>query len=183
MLIMKKIIFGLLFLCFTGFAFAQSADVVTEIMDAKEVTFGQVCYLSAVHQGLVDSDASFEDAIQALYDKKQLPGIVNEFAVVPMANLAFIYAQMWNIKGGLMYKITKGSPRYAFKQLKVDGILPSNADPAQIVTGVQALNLYTSCSLLYGKETLEIEDEPKPAPEAEVSELAADEVEEVGETE
>ena len=63
---MKRIFSLLLVLFIGGFAFAQSADVVTEILGAEEATYGQVCYLSAIHQGLISDDASYEDAVNAL---------------------------------------------------------------------------------------------------------------------
>lgn len=154
---MKKILPFLVLLFCAVTMHAQSSDVITEIINADEVTFGQVCYLSAVQQGFIEEDASFEDAINSLYEKGQIPVIQYEDTVVPMVNLAYIYAQMWNIKGGLFYRIFRGAPRYAFKQMKADGIFPSNCDPDVIATGRDALNIYTSCAVLYGQEKLDVE--------------------------
>ena len=68
-----------------------------------------------------------------------------------MQNLAYIYLQMWpDIKGGLFYKLTKGSPRYAFKQLKTDGIISDDADPNSFVSGREALSILTACMVAYG---------------------------------
>ena len=150
---MRRIFSVLLVLFIGGLAFAQSADVVTEILNTDEVTYGQVCYLSAIHQGLLAEDASYDDAVDALLARGQLPEDVGSYDSVFMANLAFIYAQVWpDIKGGLMFRLTKGSPRYAFKQFKADGIIPQSADPNAVVSGPQALNLLTSCMLEYGSD-------------------------------
>ena len=46
---MRKVLSILFILLAGGFAFAQSADVVTDILETDEVTYGQVCYLSAIH--------------------------------------------------------------------------------------------------------------------------------------
>ena len=73
------------------FAFAQSADVVTDILGAEEATYGQVCYLSAIHQGLISEDASYEEAVEALLNRGQIPEDVGAYDSVYMANLAFIY--------------------------------------------------------------------------------------------
>ncbi len=147
---MKKILSIVAALFIFGVVYAQSADVVTDMLAAPEVTFGQVCYLSAVHQGLVSDDAGFEQAIKALYDDGQIPEEVGKDAPVVMVNLAFIYSQMWKVQGGLMYRLTKGAPRYAFKQLKADGIIGEGTDPNDLVSGVEALRLYTSCAIEYG---------------------------------
>ena len=115
--------------------------------------YGQVCYLSAIHQGLISDDASYEDAIKALLDRGQLPEDVGAYDSVFMTNLAFIYIQIWpNIKGGLMFRLTKGSPRYAFKKLKNDGVIPESTDPNAVVSGREALNILTSCMLEYGTD-------------------------------
>lgn len=138
-------------------AFSQSNDVITEILESPEVTYGQICYLSAVEQGFVGESASYEEVIQVLYEKGQLPELVNSNEPIALVNLAYIYTRLWNVKGGLLFRLTKGSPRYALKQLKADAIVDSNWDPTMKLTGEQALNLYTSCLYYYGKQTLEIE--------------------------
>ena len=134
-------------------AFAQSADVVTDILKSDEATYGQVCYLSAIHQGIISEDASYEDAVNALLNRGQIPENVGAYDSVFMANLAFIYVQIWpNIKGGLMFSLTNGSPRYAFKKLKSDGVIPENTDPKAVVSGTDALNILTACMMEYGAD-------------------------------
>lgn len=154
---MKKLLPLLILLFCTIGLHAQSSDVVTEIINSDKVTFGQVCYLSAVQQGFIEEDASYSDAINALYENGQIPKALYEDTVVPMVNLAFIYAQIWDIKGGLFYRLFRGAPRYAFKQMKADGIFDSSIDPDSIPSGRDALNLYTSCMLYYGKQELNVE--------------------------
>lgn len=137
--------------------YSQSSDVITDILDSKEVTMGQVCYLSAVQQGLINENASYTDAVNALYKEGQIPVAIYEAALVPLVNIAYIYAQAWNIKGGLFYRMFHGAPRYAYKQMKADGILPEGADPAMILSGQEALNLYTSCLIQYGHMELSVD--------------------------
>lgn len=149
-----KRIFSLLVLVFIGsFAFAQSAEVVTDILESEEVTYGQVCYLSAIHQGLISEEADYDEAVEVLYNLGQIPEDVGSYDSVVMANLAFIYTQIWpKLKGGLMFRLTNGSPRYAFKQFKTDGVISENAQPDSIVSGVEALNILTSCMMEYGTD-------------------------------
>ncbi len=142
---------------FFSSVFAQSADVITEILNTKQVTFGQVCYLAAVQQDLIDENASYADAIEILYMRGQIPNRIYEDTVVPMVDLAYLYSNMWYVKGGIMYKLFHGAPRYAFKQLKADGVIPPTADPGTIVCGQEALIIYTACSLEYGRMKLYVE--------------------------
>ena len=136
-----------------SYAFAQSANVVTDILGSEEATYGQVCYLSAIHQGFIKEDASYEDAVNALLSRGQIPEDVGAYDTVYMANLAFIYIQIWpNTKGGLLFSLTSGSPRYAFKKLKSDGIIPDTTDPNSVVSGREALNILTSCMMEYGED-------------------------------
>lgn len=129
---------------------AQSADVITEILESDEVTFGQVCYLSAVQQNLMNEDSTFSDAVQVLYENGQIPELYSESLSVPVIDVAYIFSYMWNIKGSLMLKLTKGSPRYVFKQLQSDGIIASSVQPKSYISGAQTLSLYTACLRKYG---------------------------------
>jgi len=125
--------------------YAQSADVITELLEAKQATFGQVCYLAAVQQNYVDEKASYEDAVQALYEKGIIPNSEDAQAAIPLVDIVYIYSRLWPVEGGLMFRLTKGSPRYAFRQFQSDGIISRRAEPSDFVSGAKALSIYTSC--------------------------------------
>lgn len=142
---MKKIILILFGLFISFSCFAQSADVITDLLEKKEVTFGQICYITAVQKQLVDENATYEAAVQALVDNKIIPGYEDPEAPIPLVDIVYLYSKLWPIKGGLMYRITKGSPRYVFKQFQSDGILTGKQEPSDIISGAKALSIYTSC--------------------------------------
>ena len=98
-----------------------------------------------------------DDSYAFLYENGQLPSKVYEASPAPLVNVAFIFAQIWDIKGGLLYRAFHGAPRYAYKQLKADGVLPDFSDPGLVMTGAEALNLYTSCVIKYGNMQLTVE--------------------------
>ena len=143
--VMKKILSLVfcLFVCLS--AYAQSADVITELLESKEATFGQVSYIAAVQKNLISENDSFEAAVKALYDNGMIPEMEDPSASIPLVDIAYIYSRLWPIEGGLMFRITNGSPRYAFKQLQADGVLSSNSEPSDFVSGAKALSIYTSC--------------------------------------
>lgn len=153
-----KVRIALLFFVFgTFFCFAQSNEKISEILESTQVTYGQICYISASAQGFIEDDASYQDAVQALYDNNQIKSMIYEEELIPLVNVAFVFSQIWSVKGGLMYKLTKGSPRYVFKQLKSDGIIEKTKDPTAIISGKEALSLYTTCASFYGNESIEFE--------------------------
>lgn len=144
-IVMKKLLSLMIGLLLSLSLYAQSADVITEILEAEQATFGQVSYLAAVQQDLVDETASYEDAVQVLFDNGIIPNLEDYDAPIPLVDIAYIYSRLWSINGGLMYRLTKGSPRYAFKQFQADGILTQKQEPSDYVSGAKALSIYTSC--------------------------------------
>ena len=147
---MKKIFLFFFGLFISLSAYSQSQDVITEILESSEATFGQVCYISAVMQSLVSDDSSYDDAVQAVYENEQLPYITESSQPLPLIDAAYLFSFMWDIKGGLMYKITNGAPRYVFKQFQADKIIPYDAEPNQIVSGIEIMRMFTSCEKKYG---------------------------------
>ena len=60
---MKKIMVLVFTFLLAASIYAQSADVITDILDTKEVTFGQICYLTAVQLDYTDENSSYENAV------------------------------------------------------------------------------------------------------------------------
>ena len=179
---MKKILSIIVFLLISCCIYAQSADVITKILKSDEVSYGEVCYLSAVRQNLISESASYNEAIDVLYENGQIPERLSAKDSAYLMNLSYIYSRIWpNLSGSLMYKLTKGSPRYTFKLFKADGVLGERADPYDKVSGFEALSILTSCMIEYGSEeecmSMDvIEDEIPPAPQEETSDILGDKV-------
>ena len=91
---MKKIFLIVLGLFISISAYSQSQDVITEILESSEATFGQVCYISAVMQSLVSDDTSYDDAVQAIYENGQIPYIAESSQSVPLIDAAYIFSFM-----------------------------------------------------------------------------------------
>ena len=72
-----KVRIALLFFIFGSFfCFAQSNEKISEILESTQVTYGQICYISASAQGFIEDDASYQDAVQALYDNNQIKTMI-----------------------------------------------------------------------------------------------------------
>ena len=145
MCLMKKIAIFLAGFLLSLSIYAQSADVITELLESEKATFGQISYIAAVQNNLINENDSYDAAVKALYENGIIPNSEDPQAPISLVDIAYIYSRLWSIEGGLMYRLTKGSPRYAFKQLQSDGIISSSADPSDFVSGAKALSIYTSC--------------------------------------
>ena len=154
-----KRIFCLVFFLFSLNIYSQSAEFITELLDAKNVTYEQVSYLVAVHESLVSEKASYVDSMNALYQEKLLLEKVKPTEYINYKDLSYYFAKLWNVKGGLMFRISKGSPRYAFNQFKNDGIIPVNIDPHFYPSGRDVLNLFTLGDLKYAKKVTSNEEQ------------------------
>lgn len=160
---MKKIIILLLSFLIGSCLFAQSADVITSILNTNEVTYGQVCYLSAVRQGFIKDKASFTNAINALYEKGQIDKKYSEEEKIPLCQIAAIFVKIWpEKKQSLMYNLSKGSPRYAYKLLKSLDVIDSKMDSSQFISGRETLNILSECMIVFDSKnecmTLSIEE-------------------------
>ena len=149
---MKRVCFVLIMLIMLSSVYAQSTKVLKSISEKEFVTLEEVCYLAAVQKGLISENASFTEAFTLMSKSNQIPANQQPDMPVPYVNLSYIYAQTWNVKGGIMYRIFKSAPRYAFKQLKYDGILEKNIDSSRIVTGKEAVEIFNKCKIKYGNQ-------------------------------
>lgn len=146
---MKKVIcFCISVLLSAAAAFSQSADKMTEILDTKTVTYQQAAYFFAVANGMANDSASETAAVEMLKQAKLIKEDVHGNEPIPLNQVAFLCANTWNVKGGLMYRIFK-NPRYSFKQLQADGIISYTDDPSKILNGHQFMNVIVDCINLY----------------------------------
>lgn len=146
---MKKNAFLVLFLMvFYNFISAQSADSVTELLNSRDVNLLQVSYFATVYLGLSTDEISYNDAVTVLDEYIKFPKIKNSQNprdALTYEELSYFCTRVWNIKGGMMYRITK-SPRYALRELKSLGYVSSNIDPNILVPGRDALTIMTKCA-------------------------------------
>ncbi len=149
MYFMKKIMVILFSSLLAASIYAQSADVITDILETKEVTAGQICYLTAVQLNYADDSSSYENAVSVMQEKGLLKADKAADSSISAVEIAYLFSKLWSVKGGLMYRITKGSPRYVFKQFQRDGVIKATVDPSALISGSEALSIYTACVNIY----------------------------------
>ena len=149
--IMRKFfVLLLVFLAFPVFSFAQSADKVTEILEAEEITYGQLGYLSACELSLVNDSASFVEAFTALQNEGYVAKSVSAGDKVTYKGLAGICSKTYGIRKSFLYRITSAD-RYAFRQLQSLGAVSSSADPLWTVSGYDAMCVISQCIEISGQ--------------------------------
>ena len=147
---MKKIFACLVFSLLTSISvFSQSSAVLSEMIETEKASYAQASYLPAIYANLVSDEASLEDAFKALSDNGYFNENTNSQESLSLSQLSFIYVKVFQIKGGLFCRMFN-SPRYAFKELKAQGVLPPEADPAMSVSGHDVIDIFNQCLEMVG---------------------------------
>ena len=142
---MKKLTFLTVFILFFAFfASAQSAKAVTAMLETNEVTNGQAAYFAANALELVKENAAEQEAFDALKNAGFTCLSEDLSSPVKLDAYSELCMKAFNISGGLFYRLFKNS-RYALRELKSLGIVPSDADPKQMINGRTALNMLSEC--------------------------------------
>lgn len=145
---MKKFIFCLAASLLASVSvFAQSSEQISEIIKSEKATCAQISYLPALYANQISESDSAEQAFKSFQDKGLFDSSVSADAQVNLAQASYVYMQALGIKGGLFYSIFK-SKRYAYKELKVRGILPNESDPSMRLSGRDSIDLFNSCLAL-----------------------------------
>jgi hypothetical protein len=138
---MKRIItVALLLLVATGFAVAQSNELIDELLAAEEASFGDALYLVMLAGGDIDEDTTAEaaysqfDFSQWRIDEKPAD------APVTLGELAYLSMEKLDISGGIMYSLVP-SPRYAAREFKYLKFVPGKAYPNRVLSGREVVDL------------------------------------------
>lgn len=142
---MKKILTAFLFFFVFQFtAVSQNFDKITQIISTDEITYAQAAYIAAIYTGDVTNTSDENAAFDSLKAKGFFKESDNPDLKITLDKLCSLYAKVTNQKGGLMFMITKKSPRYAFKEFIAKGLLPKNVSSSIKVSGTDAIGLFNA---------------------------------------
>jgi len=143
MLNQNKYCFLFLFLAAVS-SFAQTpertkstAQEIETLLDSKTVTYAQAArfVLEAANALVTNND---EEAFNYAVQQKWLPKNAAVGDSARLDNISMLLLRSFNVKGGIMYSITK-SPHYAYRELSYLKIIQDRADPSMLVSGEQLL--------------------------------------------
>ena len=129
---------------FAGMCFGQSAEKVSEMLEKKETTLGDVSYFSAVSQELAKEKTSSEECFKILKDKGFFSESQKASDAATIGDVAFVCSKTFGIEESLMYKIFKNK-RYAYRQIKALGMLSSSSQESDCASGNDILALFSEC--------------------------------------
>lgn len=142
---MKKILTAfLLILGFQFIAVSQNFDKITQIISSDEITYAQAAYIAAIYTGDVTNTSDEKAAFEALKTKGFFTDADDSESKINLGKMCSLFAKVTNAKGGLMYMITKKSPRYAYREFVAKGFISRTADPKKAVKGADAIGLFNS---------------------------------------
>jgi hypothetical protein len=139
---LNKYIF--LVLCLTAVPlFAQSprsqstAEEIETLLNAKKVTYAQAARFVLEAADAFATDNS-EEAFNYAVQQEWLPNKLSSNDSARLDNISLLLMRSFNIKGGIMYTLTKNA-RYAYRELTYLNIIKNRADPSVLVSGEQLL--------------------------------------------
>lgn len=151
---LKKFILTCIVSILVSFAYSQSAEKVSEVVNTDEVRLGQAAYFSAVALGLCGDDAGEADAVDALKREGILKDTLRADDTLTVKCLAWLLVNTYKTDRGLFLRLFP-TERYAFRELKTDGIIPMAYDPYRTLNGRETLALITDCINFYEVRTLD----------------------------
>ena len=126
----------LLAMCAGGFA--QSNELLDEILSQEQAQFGHSLYVVLSAGGRIDETAS----VATVYSRYvELGWQLSHKAIdepVSVRELSYIIMKALDLSGGIMYSILP-SPRYAHRELVYRGVISGQVPPTRIVSGETVL--------------------------------------------
>ena len=136
--------FMLLFLLVFLPAYSQDSEKIESLLNENEINCGQAAWftLATVLNEAPDGE---QEAFKLACEKGWLPVKTEIKDLITMKKLSLLVMKAFEIKGGMMYRCTKNA-RYAYRDLKDMGILPSNTYSNLKVSGEQFLYILSNAS-------------------------------------
>ncbi len=138
---MKRVYVATVILCFVAGALsAQAADRIDGVLAEPALQYGSAAYVLLGVNGLVDPDASAEQAIEVLENLGFAIEGKSPHDAVNLGELSLLVMRVFEIDGGLMYTLFR-QPRYAARELEFRGIIQGRAFPEMAVNGERAIRV------------------------------------------
>lgn len=121
-------------------ASAQSNEIIDRILEQDVATVGSAAYVALTAGGLVDDDSPPARAVTVAVEAGWLEPGTTEGDPAGFGQLAHLLLQVFEVKGGLLYRILPG-PRYAAREFAFQGWSPVRTGPADRISGEYLLSV------------------------------------------
>jgi len=149
--VLRVRIFFLFILFLTGAALsAQTADEIETLLNTGAVTYAQAArFVLEASDALVTS--SREEAFSYAVQQNWLPANSSSGEPARFDQISLLLMRSFNMKGGLMYTLTKSS-HHAYRELVYRNVIQTRSDPAMTVSGEELLFMVGRLLSMQGTE-------------------------------
>lgn len=134
-----KRFFAFLVLCLVAAftVYAQSADVISDIVKEEKTTWKSLTYLAYyTDDDNIDKVISLDDAFKFFSNAGVIPSNVTPDTLLRYDDMSLFLLKAFDIKAtSALYYCFSDSRRYAFRQMKYFGIVRRDAFPGDKMTG------------------------------------------------
>jgi hypothetical protein len=119
---------------------AQSNQLIDQLLQEDQATFGKSAYLCLMAANLIPQNAGENDALAYLEKANWGMAVKKADEPIRLGELAYLLMKAFNMKGGIMYSLAPG-PRYACRELAYLDIITGRVHPDRIISGERALQI------------------------------------------
>ncbi len=112
----------------------QSNETLDDLLNQRPAQMGHTAYLVLTAAGLIEDDASPEEALAYATDAgfvRGSPGVSDE---VTFGRYSYLLMKSFGVRGGVMYMILPG-PRYAAREVVYRGWSRTRRAPSDAISG------------------------------------------------
>jgi len=137
------LILAILIFAISVSGYAQSNELIDELLAEKQAAFGKIAYMGLAAAGLIPAEATIEESLAFLQTKDW--NITDKGAndAVNIGEYSYLLMKAFNIPGGIMYSISPGG-RYACRELTYLGFIKGNNSPYRTLSGEEVLRILSN---------------------------------------
>jgi hypothetical protein len=128
---------------------AQSNQLLDQLLDQPQASFGNIVYMTLTAVKMVPETATAEQAIQMLQQQNWKVAIRPADAPISLGDYSFLLMKAFKISGGIFYSLFP-SPRYACRELGFRKVIPVDARPLRTISGEEAVRILGNMIALQG---------------------------------
>lgn len=135
---------SVLFCLLISSLYSQSAKVLDRIISSEALTCGDACYLAGIMAGKVADDTPPTEAIELF---RHIQALKNAKAdeIIRYDVFAALVMDAGEVKGSIWYNLYR-SPHYAFRYIKMEGLVDEETPPSSKVNPRDAIAIIAKLS-------------------------------------
>lgn len=122
---------------------SQQSHVIDDVISQRSIDLQNATYLALTAGDIVDESIEPSEALEVLQVLKWSIKKSESNRVLTLGESTVLLMNSLNIKGGIMYSLTK-QPRYAYKEMVFRGLLKPEEDLKRTISGVEFLTILSA---------------------------------------